>query len=304
MKRYKHSVKQPLSDRIFFAVNHFILAFALVIVAYPLLNMLASSFSDPRAVTSGRVYLWPVDFSLMGYTTILKDKSVWTGYGNTIYYTAAGTLLSTFLTLLAAYPLSRRDFKPANVCMMLFTFTMFFSGGLIPSYLLINRLGMVNTRWAMILPGALSVYNIILARTFIRSTIPTELIEAIQIDGCSDFRFFAAFVLPLSKAIIAVVALFYGVGVWNSYFNALIYLNDKSLYPLQMVLREILVQNKIDAGVLAQGTVDVKDIAVKQSLYELLKYSLIVVASVPVLCIYPFIQKYFVKGVMIGSIKG
>ncbi len=300
----KHSVRQSVGDRVFFTVNYIILILALIIVAYPLLNMLASSFSDPRAVTSGRVYLWPVDFSLMGYTTIFKDKSVWTGYANTIYYTIVGTFLSTLLTLLAAYPLSRRDFKPGNVCMMLFTFTMFFGGGLIPGYLLVNQLGLINTRWSMILPGALSVYNIILARTFIRSNIPVELMEATQIDGCSDFRFFISFVLPLSKAIIAVVALFYGVGVWNSYFNALIYLNDKALYPLQMVLREILVQNKIDASVLAQGTVDVKDIAVKQSLYALLKYSLIVVASVPVLCVYPFIQKYFVKGVMIGSIKG
>lgn len=297
-------MKHSTGDRVFYTVNYTILSLALIIVAYPLLNMLASSFSDPRAVTSGQVYLWPVDFSLLGYTTIFRDSSVWMGYFNTIIYTVFGTILSTLLTLLAAYPLSRRDFQPAKICMLLFTFTMFFGGGLIPSYLLINQLGLINTRLVMILPGALSVYNIILARTFIRSNIPDELMEATQIDGCGDFRFFLSFVLPLSKAIIAVVALFFGVGVWNSYFSALIYLNDKSLYPLQMILREILVQNKIDASVLTQGTLNVQDIAVKQSLYELLKYSLIVVASVPILCVYPFIQKYFVKGVMIGSLKG
>ena len=297
-------MKDSVSDRVFYTVNYIILTIALVIVAYPLLNMLASSFSDPRAVTSGKVFIWPVDFSVLGYTTIFQDKSIWIGYRNTVFYTVAGTFLSTALTMLAAYPLSRPDFKPANVCMILFVFTMYFGGGLIPTYLLVNQLGMINTIWSMLLPGSLSVYNIILARTFIRSTIPLELLEATQIDGCSDFRFFFSFVLPLSKAIIAVVALFYGVGVWNSYFNALIFLNDKSLYPLQMFLREILVQNKMDANSMIQGLKDVKEIAVKQSLYELLKYSLIVVSSIPVLCVYPFIQKYFVKGVMIGSIKG
>ena len=297
-------MKSSLGDRIFFVVNYVFLTVVFLLVAYPLLYMLACSFSDPQAVTSGRVILWPVDFTLMGYETIFKDSAVWTGYGNTILYTVAGTLLSTVLTLLAAYPLSRRDFVLANPCMMLFTFTMFFGGGLIPSYILISNLGMINTRWVMIIPGALSVYNIILARTFIRSNIPQELSEATQIDGCSDFRFLISFVIPLSKAIIAVVALFYAVGVWNSYFNALIYLNDKDLYPLQMVLREILIQNTFDSGSMAQTMINIEDLAARQKLYELLKYSLIVVASVPILCVYPFVQKYFVQGVMIGSIKG
>lgn len=297
-------MKSSLGDRIFFVINYVFLAVIFLLVAYPLLYMLACSFSDPQAVTSGRVVLWPVDFTLMGYETIFKDSAVWTGYGNTILYTVAGTLLSTVLTLLAAYPLSRKDFVLANPCMMLFTFTMFFGGGLIPTYLLISNLGMVNTRWVRIIPGALSVYNIILARTFYPQQHSPELSEATQIDGCSDFRFLISFVVPLSKAIIAVVALFYAVGVWNSYFNALIYLNDKDLYPLQMVLREILIQNTFDSGSMAQTMINIEDLAVKQKLYELLKYSLIVVASVPILCVYPFVQKYFVQGVMIGSIKG
>lgn len=297
-------MKNSLGDRIFFAINYVFLSLVFVIVAYPLLYMLACSFSSPQAVTAGKVVLWPVDFTLMGYETIFRDASIWTGYGNTIIYTAVGTFLSTVLTLLAAYPLSRKDFVLANPCMMLFTFTMFFGGGLIPTYILISNLGLINTRWVMIIPGALSVYNIILTRTFIRSNIPQELIEATQIDGCSDFRFLCSFVIPLSKAIIAVVALFYAVGVWNSYFNALIYLNDKALYPLQMVLRTILIQNKFDSASMTQTLINVEDLAAKQKLYELLKYSLIVVASVPILCVYPFVQKYFVQGVMIGSIKG
>ena len=297
-------MKNSLGDRIFFAINYIFLSLVFVMVAYPLLYMLACSFSSPQAVTAGKVVLWPVDFTLMGYETIFRDASIWTGYGNTIIYTAVGTFLSTVLTLLAAYPLSRKDFVLANPCMMLFTFTMFFGGGLIPTYILISNLGLINTRWVMIIPGALSVYNIILTRTFIRSNIPQELIEATQIDGCSDFRFLCSFVIPLSKAIIAVVALFYAVGVWNSYFNALIYLNDKDLYPLQMILRTILIQNKFDSASMTQTLINVEDLAAKQKLYELLKYSLIVVASVPILCVYPFVQKYFVQGVMIGSIKG
>lgn len=297
-------MKNSLGDRIFFAINYIFLTLVFVMVAYPLLYMLACSFSSPQAVTAGKVVLWPVDFTLMGYETIFRDASIWTGYGNTIIYTAVGTFLSTVLTLLAAYPLSRKDFVLANPCMMLFTFTMFFGGGLIPTYILISNLGLINTRWVMIIPGALSVYNIILTRTFIRSNIPQELIEATQIDGCSDFRFLCSFVIPLSKAIIAVVALFYAVGVWNSYFNALIYLNDKDLYPLQMILRTILIQNKFDSASMTQTLINVEDLAAKQKLYELLKYSLIVVASVPILCVYPFVQKYFVQGVMIGSIKG
>lgn len=297
-------MKQSKGDKVFMTINYIFLLIVLATVLYPLVYITSCSFSDARAVSSGEVWLWPVRPTLIGYKTIFHNRDILTGYGNTIYYTIFGTFLAIILTMLAAYPLSRKDYKLGNPIMLLFTFTMFFGGGLIPSYLLMSSLGLINTRAVMIIPGALSVYNIIITRTFLQSTIPRELLEASQIDGCSDFKFFGKVVLPLSKAIIAVIALFYAVGYWNSYFNALIYLHDRDKYPLQLILREILIQNTMDAESLASGKMSVDDIAVRQSLFELLKYSLIIVASLPVLCIYPFIQKYFVKGVMIGAIKG
>jgi len=297
-------MKDSFSDRLFMSVNYFILGIIPLVVAYPLVYIVSCSVSSSQAVISGRVFLWPVDITTVGYTTIFKNSSILLGYGNTLLYTTLGTVLSVVLTLLGAYPLSRKDFILRNPIMMIFTFTMFFGGGLIPTYLLISRLGLIDTRAVMIVPGALSVYNVIITRTFFKATIPDELLEAAQIDGCGDFRFFRSVALPLSKAIIAVIALFYAVGIWNSYFSALIYLNDRNLYPLQMILREILVQNKVDPAMIQSGQLTAQDIAAKQGIYELLKYSLIVVASLPVLCIYPFIQKYFVKGVMIGALKG
>jgi len=297
-------MKESRGDRIFTIVNYTFLSIILFIVLYPMIYIVSCSFSNPSAVTAGKVWLLPVDPTLIGYKTIFEDKDIVTGYANTILYTVCGTILAVALTVLAAYPLSRKDYKLRNPIMLIFTFTMFFSGGLIPTYLLMSSLGLVNTRAVMIIPGALSVYNVIITRTFFQSTIPQELLEASQIDGCSDFVFFGKVVLPLSKAIISVIALFYAVGYWNSYFNALIYLHDRNKYPLQMILREILIQNRMDAEALSSGWMSVDDLAARQSLFELLKYSLIIVASVPVLCIYPFVQKYFVKGVMIGAIKG
>ncbi|MEA4890698.1 MAG: carbohydrate ABC transporter permease [Clostridiaceae bacterium] len=297
-------MKKASGDTIFYAINYVLLTIILVIVLYPMIYIVSCSFSSSQAVISGEVWLWPVKPTLMGYETIFRNKDIMTGYSNSIFYTVCGTLLSVALTMLAAYPLSRSDFKLGGPIMLIFTFTMFFGGGIIPTYLLISSLGLINTRASMILPGAVGVYNIILSRTFLRSTIPSELLEAGQIDGCSDFRFFKAVVLPLSKAIIAVVALFYAVGYWNSYFSALIYLHDRAKYPLQLVLREILIQNKMTALEMSTGTMTPEEMAAKQALYELLKYSLIIVASLPVLCIYPFVQRYFVKGVMIGAIKG
>jgi putative aldouronate transport system permease protein len=208
------------------------------------------------------------------------------------------------MTMLASYPLSRNDFILRKQIMFIFTFTMFFGGGLIPTYILIKKLGLIDTRAVMIIPGAVSVYNIIITRTYIKSNIPTELLDAARIDGCSDFQFFLRIVLPLSKTIMAVVALFYAVDIWNSYFNALIYLTRQQLYLLQIILREILIQNKVDAEMISKGRINVKDLAARQAIFELLKYSLIVVSSAPVFVIYPFIQKYFVKGIMIGSLKG
>jgi multiple sugar transport system permease protein/putative aldouronate transport system permease protein len=297
-------LKSGTGDRIFYGINYTLLSIVLFVYLYPMIYIVSCSFSSAQAVISGEVWLWPVRPTLMGYQTIFKNKDIMTGYGNSIFYTLSGTALAVALTMIAAYPLSRKDFGLSGPIMLIFTFTMFFGGGIIPTYLLMSSLGLINTRTVMIVPGALSVYNVILSRTFIRSSIPVELHEAGQIDGCSDFLYFRSVVLPLSKAIIAVIALFYAVGYWNSYFGALIYLHDRAKYPLQLILREILIQNRMSALEVAAGGLSPDEIAARQSLYELLKYSLIIVASVPVLCIYPFVQRYFVKGIMIGAIKG
>jgi multiple sugar transport system permease protein/putative aldouronate transport system permease protein len=242
----------------------------------------------------------PVDFSLQGYKAVFSHQLILSGYRNTILYTVIGTIINIGMTMIAAYPLSRRDMPFRGHFMFLFTFTMFFSGGLIPTYLLINNLHLIDKFWVMVIPGAISVFNMILTRTFLMSSIPNELLEASQIDGCSDARYFFHIILPLSKPVIAVIALYYAVGHWNSYFSALIYLNNRSLFPLQLVLRSILVMDQVSLNEIN----DPELIAGLQGLSELLKYSLIVVATVPILLVYPLAQKYFVTGVMIGSIKG
>ncbi|MGC4193246.1 MAG: carbohydrate ABC transporter permease [Thermomicrobiales bacterium] len=288
------------SDRIFNIANHIILLLFLVAVAYPLIYVVSASLSDPRAVISGKMWLWPVDVTLEGYKAVLRNPKIVTGFRNSLFYTVSGTFVSVVLTLLAAYPLSRRDLKGRGIIMGLFLFTMLFNGGLIPTYLTVRALGMINTPFAMILPTALSVYQVIITRTFFQTTIPDELLEAAHLDGCSDFRFVRDIVIPLSGPIIAVNALLYAVGQWNSFFNALIYLTDQSLFPLQLILREILVQNQMDVSQFG----DIAKQMQRQNLQDLLKYSLIVVASLPVLIIYPFVQKHFVQGVMVGSLKG
>ncbi|WP_405113262.1 carbohydrate ABC transporter permease [Paenibacillus sp. FSL K6-1217] len=290
----------PTSDKVYYIISGFILTFILIAVSYPLIYVLSASFSSGNAVSSGQVLLWPVDFSLEGYEAVFKNKDIVRAYGNTFLYTVLGTLVNVSVVMTCAYALSRPGLKGRGGFMFLFTFTMFFSGGLIPFYILMKDLHLINTMWAMVFPGALSVYNMIIARTFIQSSIPGELIEATSIDGCSDARFFFSFVLPLSKAVIAVITLFSAVGHWNAYFNALMYLNDRSLYPLQIILREILIMNQVDVSMIMDPELQVA----KAQAAAVLKYSLIVVATVPILCVYPFIQKYFVKGVMIGSLKG
>ncbi len=297
----KKNASRIRDDRAFTVINYSFLSFILLIVLYPLIYIVSASFSSPSAVMAGRVWLYPVNFSLKGYEAVFQNRDILTGFGNSFFYTFFGTLINLIVTLAAAYPLSRKDLRPRNAIMLVFSFTMFFSGGMIPSYLLISNLGLLNTRWALLLPGALSVYNMIIARQFFSTNIPAELLEASQLDGCSDFQFIVRVVLPLSGAIIAVLSLFFAVSHWNAYFNALLYLGKRSMYPLQVFLREILIQNTIDASM---TSVDIQDEVAKQGLQELLKYSLIIVASVPVLVIYPFVQRYFVKGVMIGSIKG
>ncbi|OXL82312.1 sugar ABC transporter permease [Paenibacillus sp. SSG-1] len=295
-----NAIRESVRDRIFLGLIYIFLFCVLVVVIYPLIFILSSSFSSPQAVVSGRVWLWPVDFSLMGYKVIFSNPAILTGYINSFIYTVLGVLINIVMTVAIAYPLSKSTFVGRNLIMMILVFTILFSGGLIPTYLTVKAVGILDTRWAMVLPGALAVFQVIVARTFFQSTIPKELGEAAELDGCSDIGFLWRVVLPLSKAILAVLILFYAVGNWNAYFDALIYLKSPELYPLQIILRNILILNSIDASSL----VDANQMAARQGLRDLLKFSLIVVATVPILCIYPFVQKFFVQGIMIGSIKG
>lgn len=287
-------------DLIFNIVNYTLLGLALVIYLYPLIYIVSSSFSSVDAVVKGKVWLFPVDFSLDGYKAVFKSSKIWSGYLNSFIYMIVGTSINLVVTLMAAYPLSRQDLKGRNAIMMFFTFTMIFSGGIVPTYLVVSKLKLINTIWAMVIPGALSVYFMIIAKTFFQTTIPVELQEAAEMEGCSTPKLIWYIILPLSKAIIAVLLLFYAIAHWNSYFDALLYLNTEDKQPLQIVLREILIRNEQNASMLRDAELMEKSEGLKQ----LLKYSLIVVSSLPVLCIYPFVQKYFVKGVMIGSVKG
>jgi putative aldouronate transport system permease protein len=293
-------IRDNASDRLFSLGTYLVLALFLVVLLYPLIYIVSASFSSGTAVVSGRVWLWPVDLSLDGYRAVFRDRAVVSGFLNSLFYTVVGTAVNVVLTLLAAYPLARKDLYGRGVFIVLFIVPLLFSGGLIPTYLVVKDVGLLNTRWALIIPTALAVWNVIITRTYFQITIPDELLEAAQLDGASDFAFFFRIVLPLSGPIIAVNALFYAVGHWNEYFNALLYLTNPALFPLQLVLREILVQNQVDLTMMT----DVQQYLARQNLAALLKYSLIVVASVPMLAFYPFVQKYFVKGIMIGSLKG
>ena len=269
----------------------------LLIILYPLYFIVIASFSNPTQVANGQVWLFPKDVTLMGYIRVLEEQRVWTGYRNTIFYTVAGTLFSLALTLPAGYALSRKDLKGRNLIMLYFVFTMYFGGGLIPTYLNIKSFHLLDSPLVLILPFALSVYNLIITRTFFASTIPNELLEAAQMDGCRNTRFFFQIVLPLSKAIIAVIGLYYAVGQWNQYFNAMIYITDKEYEPLQIVLRDLLIKNKaFEEGDTGSGDL--------QKIADAMKYSIIIISTLPIMCVYPFIQKYFAKGVMIGAIKG
>ena len=292
--------KHTAGDRIFYTLIFIFLSLFFIMVLYPCVFVISASFSSGSAVQAGQVVLLPVRPSVQGYITVFNTSSVWMGFRNSIFYTVAATCLNIVMTMTAAYCLSRSDVPGRNFIMLLFTFTMFFNGGMIPTYLLIRNLGMLNKPWALIVPGAIGVYNMIIAKTFIQNSIPSEMLDAAKIDGCSDFYYYIRIVIPLSKAIIAVLVLFYGVGHWNAYFNAMIYLHNKNLYPLTIILREILMASQIDPST-------VSDPELQMRLAEsaaVIKYSLIVVTVVPVILIYPFVQKYFVKGVMIGSIKG
>ncbi len=289
-------------DKVFYFFVDAAMLIVLLLVVLPMMNVISSSLSDPNAVMQGRVFLLPEGFSLAGYKAVLKDTRILTGYLNAILYTGATSFFGVIVTVLAAYPLSRKDFAGKNIFMMLFTFTMLFSGGLIPSYLLIRDLGLIDNRLSLILPGLVNVYNIIITRTFFQTSIPDDLLDAAKIDGCGNTRFFVRIAIPLSKSILAVVALYFIVANWNAWFKAYLYLNDKSKFPLQLVIKEILFANSTSA---AEGASAASNEGVKMdALSEIIKYSSIMVSCIPLWCIYPFVQKYFVKGVMIGSIKG
>ncbi|MBW7455063.1 carbohydrate ABC transporter permease [Paenibacillus sepulcri] len=293
-------IKESPSDRIFLGLIYAVLILILIIVAYPLLNVLSSSFSDSNAVVAGRVSIFPVEPTLAAYKAIFASSQLLTGYLNSIFYTIAGFLFQVSLTVMVAYPLARKQLYGRGLITGLLVFTMFFGGGLIPTYLVVKSLGILDTRWALILPGALAVFQVIVARTFFQTSVPDELYEAAELDGCSEIGIFWRIVLPLAKPILAVLVLIYGVNNWNAYFDAMIYLNSDHLFPLQLILRNILILNTQPGKIMA----DPERMMALQEIAALLKYALIVVASLPVLIFYPFIQKYFVKGMMIGSLKG
>ena len=292
--------KERISDKTFSLVVNAFLVLSLLIVLYPLIYIISSSLSEPQAVMARKVWLLPVNFDLVSYQAVFTNKQIGIGYMNSLFYMVSGTVVSVMLTMLLAYPLSRKEFYGRKTLTKFILFTMLFTGGIIPLYLVVRQLGIYNTRLAIILPNAITVWNVIIARTFLQENITDELYDAAQIDGCSDIRFLFSFVFPLSGAIVAVLALFYAVGQWNKYFDALLYLQDQALYPLQIVLRNILIINRNTPSM----TADVEAAMRAQGLSETIRYAVIVVASVPLLVIYPFVQKFFVKGVMIGSVKG
>jgi len=291
-------------DKILSALVYAFLSLVLLVVAYPLYFVVIASISDPIMVNTGKVWLYPRGITLLGYQKIFVHEELLRGYRNSLMYMVAGTTLNLVLTLTAAYSLSRRDLVGRNGFMAFLTFTMFFHGGLIPTFLLVRSLGLYNTFWVMILPNAVGVWNVIIARTFFQSNVPQELLDAAVIDGCSDFKFFLRVVLPLSAAIIAVMMVFYAVGHWNAYFNGLIYLKSKERFPLQLILREILIQNQFNEEMAQEMVADGESVIQAQMIAEAIKYGIIIVASLPMLILYPFVQRHYVKGVMIGAIKG
>lgn len=301
MAEHKNKIMQynSLSDHITMGVVYALTIVMVVAILVPLIFVVAASFSSPEALLSAKVFLWPVEFTLRGYKMVIEHEMLPTGFKNTLIYACLGTCINIFMTLLAAYPLSRKDLKIRNAVMMLFAFTMLFNGGMIPTYLLVKQLGLIDTIWAMVLPNAMAVWNLIITRTYCQTTIPDEMLESANIDGCDDIKFLIKMVIPLSVPIIAVNVLLYAVGHWNSYFNAMLYINDNKLYPLQLVLRDVLIQDDT-AGM----SMDVTKQLEKQQTRYLLQYSTIVVGTVPVMLLYPLIQRYFVTGIMVGAVKG
>lgn len=287
-------------DKVFEIVNFTLLTLIMVIILYPVLYIVAASFSDPQAVISGQVFILPVRPTLRGYEAVFRNRKILSGFMNSFFYLIVGTLLNLVMTMLCAYPLSRKEFRARGAIALFFVFTMYFSGGLVPNYILVSKLGLINSRWSQIIPTAMSTYNMIICRTYITNSIPDELYEAGQLDGCTPWSYFIRVVTPLCKPILAVLTLYYGVAKWNDYFNAMLYLRNDAMQPLTIIMREILIQNKVDMTQIG----DASNLAKLQGMSELLKYSTIVVASLPVMLLYPLVQKHLVKGVMIGAVKG
>lgn len=295
---------QSIGDRVFDTSNSIITFVTMLTVLYPLLYILSASVSDPTYVQSGKMWLFPKGFTLEGYERLLQYDEIWLGYFNAILYTVIGTLLNLAVTLPCAYALSRKDFIGRNFLFTAILITMFFNGGMIPTYLVIKQLGLLDTRLMMFITGATSAYNLIVCRTFFSTTIPVEMQEAGFMDGCSNSRFFFSIILPLSKPIIAVMCLFFGVWHWNNYFHSMIYLRRRELYPLQLFLREILVQQQMSVQMMAAGDTAVDALDKQARVAEMVKYSSIIVATLPVIAVYPFLQKFFVQGVTLGAVKG
>ena len=299
IKRKQGPIRQSAGDRAFNIVNAIVMTLTTLAIVYPLYYVLLASITDPVVVSSGKLLLYPEAPYFEGYTRALHYAPLWTGYGNTLKYTLVGTAVALFCTIPAGYALSRIDLPGRRVLMFLFTFTMFFSGGIIPLYLVVRQLHMYDTIWAIVLPVAVSAYNLIVCRSFFDTGIPNELLEAAKIDGCNDFKFFFRIVLPLSSTIIAVMCIFYATALWNMFFNPLMFLSGKENMPLQVVLRDLVLLNQANSI-----TSSAEEIAMRQKLAEQLKYCIVVLAAAPLLIVYPFLQKYFAKGVMVGAVKG
>ena len=299
MSKKAQSKKIKVGNVTFDVVNTTILVIVLLIVLYPLYYVLIASFSNPDLVLTGKIFLLPKGFQTESYERVFSNPEIMQGYLNSILYTLVGTCINLAVTLSGGYALSRRDLRGRKGFMIFFTFTMFFGGGTVPTYMLVRKLHLLNTFWAMVIPNAMSVWNLILCRNFFEGNIPSELLEVAQIDGCRNSYFFYRIVLPLSKALIAVMVLFYAVGHWNSYMQPLLYLSDRTKYPLQLVLKNILISSQPDASLAGMN-----DRAEMYKQTEMLKYALVVVSSAPMIVLYPFVQKYFVQGVMVGSVKG
>ena len=297
LKRKKR--KKVWQDYVFDIVNATVMSLVCLVIAYPLYYVLIASFTDPTIVNSGKILLYPEKLFLGGYKKILEYRPIWTGYANTILYTITGTAVAIIATIPCAYSLSRKSLWGRRILNFLFTFTMFFNGGIIPLYLIINNIGIYDTIWAMILPTAVSVYNLIVCRSFFDSNLPEELYDAAKIDGCNDFDFFFRIALHLSSTIIAVMILFYATAIWNSFMNALMFMGTQDKMPLQVILRNFVFANHTNA-LTTSGT----EVAQRMKMAEQLKYAIIVVSALPLLVVYPFVQKYFAKGVLMGAVKG